>query len=444
MLAISGFVFLLLAAYLLLLIAQNFSAKKPKQGLKIDPAAWLILLVAVWLFIQALVKFPLDTLSQLSPITAQLYTGAFQTLQLTNIPTAVPISLEPSATLDRAMLSLACFCVLVLMGQLINSRKRLTIFCYTIVLSGTFQAIFGVMMTVTGVEYLFFTPKETYLHHATGTFVNRNHFAGYLEMALAVGIGLLLSIKTKTETTATNWRDTIRYASEILLSQIAIVRCMLIIMVVGLIMSHSRMGNAAFFNALLITGGLAIAASKKFRTTGFYVILVSIVLLDILILGSVFDLDKLAERIEQTGMNTETRDEVVEYGLKMIPDFWLTGSGAGTFAYIFPKYVEQFFGVLYDFAHNDYLQIFLEFGVVGFVPLVMYPILRLVQGWNRLNSDQSSLSRGMGFTAIMVGLSLGIHSAVDFNLQISANVLLFVSVLCLPWLAGNIRESRNR
>lgn len=443
MLALSGLIFLLLAAYLAWWFAQTLYAKHSAPKFRIDPAAYLISFVAAWLFVQSLIKLPLDWLKMIAPVTSELYVSAFEVLNLQAAPTSATISLNAALTLDRGLLSLACFCLLILMGQLINSRKRLVIFCYTLVLSGVFQAIYGVMMTLTGVEYLFLTPKTTYFGNATGTFVNRNHLAGYLEMTLAIGMGLLLSVRKQSIATNLHWRGIMRMVFQVLLSEIAILRGLLIMMVVGLLMTHSRMGNAAFFNALLITGGLALLASKQFRKPGFYAILISIVLVDIYLLGSLFDLEQVVSRMESTGLNTEKRDEVVQYALDMLPDFWLAGSGALAFAYVFPGYAKEYLGGFYDFAHNDYLQIFLELGVIGSLALVSYVFWAICRGWLAMRQQRFAISRGMGFTVMMTGISLIIHSAVDFNLQIPANIMLFVSVLGLPWIVGNITKQQR-
>jgi O-antigen ligase len=225
---------------------------------------------------------------------------------------------------------------------------------------------------------------------------------------------------------------------ETLLSQVALMRGLLVAMVVGLLMTHSRMGNAAFFNALLITGAIAALSSTHFRKKGFYILLISIVLVDIFLLGTLFDLDVVINRIENTVASKEDRDEVVRSAMHMVPDFWITGSGAGTFAYIFPYYKQQFIPGLYDLAHNDYVQIFLEAGVFGSSLLLLYILVAILRSWKLLRNGTNRLSRGIGFAVLMTVISLLIHSAVDFNLQIPANILLFVAVLALPRVALNI------
>jgi len=171
------------------------------------------------------------------------------------------------------------------------------------------------------------------------------------------------------------------------------------------------------------------------------VIILSIVAVDIALLGTWFDLSQVINRIETTGLDHETRDEVVQSVMQMIPDFWLAGTGAGTFAYIFPKY-SQFTGGFYDYAHNDYLQILVELGVIGCIPLAGLVVLGLLNGWSLLRSKDSKLLRGIGFASIMGTVSLLIHSTVDFNLQIPANILLFVTLLALPQVARQALSHR--
>ncbi len=440
-LALSAVFLMLLALYLLVQCHNVVSGRTQKQTRSIFLGKFLLMFAALWMWIQARVELPSDWMTWLSPVTLDIYTAALHVLQPEQTENAFPISLEPGKTLDRAMLTVGCFAMVALMQALINSRRRLLQFCYMLVLTGVFQSLYGAMMTLTGVEYLFLVPKKDYIGNATGTFVNRNHLAGYLEMTLPIGIGLLLGSRKASAPMRRHWRGILTYILETVLSPIAILRGLLVVMVIGLLLTHSRMGNAAFFNALLITSAIAFFSTRQFRRPGFVVIILSIVAVDIALLGTWFDLNQVMQRIENTGLDHESRDEVVQYMLQMIPDFWLAGTGAGTFAYIFPKY-SQFTGGFYDYAHNDYLQILVELGVIGCVPLVGLVILGVLNGWSLLRSKESKLLGGIGFACIMGTVSLLIHSTVDFNLQIPANILLFVTLLALPQIARQALSAR--
>src|SRR5207248_2416144 len=87
---------------------------------------------------------------------------------------------------------------------------------------------------------------------ATGTFINRNHLAGYLEMCLAAGVGLMLAELSSSR--AASWRDSARHLLRTLLGNKARVRLALVVMVTGLVLTRSRMGNTAFFASLTSVG----------------------------------------------------------------------------------------------------------------------------------------------------------------------------------------------
>jgi O-antigen ligase len=215
-------------------------------------------------------------------------------------------------------------------------------------------------------------------------------------------------------------------------------------MVIGLILSRSRMGNAAFFNSLLITGLFACGVSSSFRRPGVYVLLISLVVIDIFLLGRWFGLEKVVERLEQTSLATEGRDDVLYYAVPMLKDFIWTGTGAGTFYYVFPQYAGEPQMSGYDHAHNDYLELLSDLGVIGFSALVGVVLLSLWQAIKALRHPRSSFVRGMGFAGFMGMLSLLIHSAVDFNLQIPANAMLFIAMLALPTIALSVDSKTIR
>ena len=193
------------------------------------------------------------------------------------------ITLDNGATYQRLCLGLSyCLLFIVVIG-VFNTRKRLTVLLATLVVSGTFQAAFGAAMTLTGTEWLLFSAKTTYIGDATGTFINRNHLAGYLELTLAAGIGLLMALR---DPRPFDWRNLI----ELIMGPKARLRIALVVMVIALVMSHSRMGNTAFFVGLSVVGGIFVLLDKGNRLRNS-LILASIVLIDVLIVSQYFGLE---------------------------------------------------------------------------------------------------------------------------------------------------------
>jgi len=318
-----------------------------------------------------------------------------------------PITVSPFVTFDFLLRSTALTVFFVLSLLLLRSRRRLRLFAWVVVLAGAFQAFYGGLMTLSGVEYGFFTEKDYYRDVATGTFVNRNHLAGFLEMTLAVGVGLLLA--GINEARAKTFKQQLRSTVQWILSSKMQLRILLAIMVVGLVLTHSRMGNAAFFISLFVSGLLWLILERKKPKRGVLFLLTTLFIIDIVIVGSWFGIEKVVDRLEQTSTMSESRDEVVRDGLLYLNDYLIFGSGAGTFEHVFPQYRGADIGLDYNYAHNDYVQFAVETGAVGFVLLGLLVIISMIVSLKVMRSNASSLHRGMAFSSFMAVLAMMIH-----------------------------------
>ena len=326
---------------------------------------------------------------------------------------------------------LCSFFVLTLL--LLNTRSRITAAIWVVILAGGFQAVYGSLMVMTGLELGFFSKKWAYLGKATGTFVNRNHLAGYLEMALALGIGFLLASSTRYYG---DWQQRLRQFIEMLLSPKVIMRLILAIMVIGLVMTRSRMGNSAFFASLMIAGGLALLLMKnKSRSTT--ILLSSLLIIDIAIVGMFFGVEKVAERLQGSSIEKESRDEVSRDTFNMWLENPILGTGAGSYKYVYPSHKSDDVTstALYDYAHNDYLEFLAEFGIIAFLALAASVLISLFWSIQAMRMRRNSLQQGLGFSACMGIIAILIHSAVDFNLQIPANAFMFVFLLAIACIA---------
>ena len=196
----------------------------------------------------------------------------------------------------------------------------------------TARASLTEMVTLGGKNYdlfgILYRPQQS--GSASGTFANRNHLAGYLEMCLAIGVGLLLTHMIQNNDPYTGWRAMLRRFLSTLMSGKARLRIFLALMVVALVLTHSRMGNSAFFASLGISAviGLFLYSRHK-RSTAMVILFGSLIAIDSLILGAWFGLDKLAARLEQTTMEREERTYVFTAALDLLKEAPVTGIGAG-------------------------------------------------------------------------------------------------------------------
>ena len=322
---------------------------------------------------------------------------------------------------------------------LVDDGKKLKQLALVILISGTFQAAYGSLMTLSGIEYIWNKPKEAYVGVATGTFVNRNHLAGYLEMSLAVGIGLLLAGMQRSS--APTWRSWLRNWIEVLLGERALVRLCLTIMVIGLILTQSRMGNVAFFVSMSIGCFFGIFAFRR-SSRNVARLFISLIAIDILLLGIFFGLDDLRKRVERTDLKEEQRIEVNYITAKtLISEKRVFGTGLGTWYTSFPEYRTRDITYNYRHAHSDLLQFPYEMGIGSLLLLGLW----LTSMWHVIHAQVRR--RSYFYRSIACGCGIGIvsisaHSLTDFNLQVYANSLTFMVLLAMANLSRHL-ETRN-
>jgi len=261
-------------------------------------------------------------------------------------------------------------------------------------------------------------------------FVNRNHLAGFLEMGIFVAVGLALAVLSRP--TGTLSRSGIRraltdrgWAAPRLIALGVLVTLSL----AGLLVSRSRGGALAFaFGAILL-------ACAKILRRRVWVPVAAIALLGVGV--GVVGLIGPAQAGMETGSfsskageaSTVVRLDLWAKTLRMFLDHPVAGTGLGTFQWAFASYQREGEWGKLDYAHNDYLQLLSETGLVGGVLLVAALVTLLGR---ILIPALSGLERRKRWTTVGVAASVSAilaHSVVDGNLQIPANASLFAILL---------------
>src|SRR5207248_3470038 len=206
-----------------------------------------------------------------------------------------------------------------------------------------------------------------------------------------------------------------------LLGNKARVRLALVVMVTGLVLTRSRMGNTAFFASLTGVGCFYLLAVRKLsgRTITFFA---SLLIIDLLVVGNFFGLEKVAERFQQASVDSKERVNTDRDALVMLRDFPLTGIGAGTFYAVYPMYTSAV--VVTGFtrhAEDDYLQFAYEFGLVfaavpGAVVLALFWTASGVELTRRY-----PLLTGLGLSAAIAIAETLILAHVDVDVHHAAN-----------------------
>ena len=429
--------FVILASLLSCFCCYTYGSSKktlPVAMRKATPACFLFVLFLLWQACQ-LIPLPLYLVSILSPVRTH-FPGLEQQPNMT-------LSFHPATTWHQLLLGTGYFELFVLTLVLVNTQDRLKKLLYAILIMGLIESIYAALMTLSGIEKELWFNKTAHIGTATGTLVNRNHLANYLTICIAAGIGLLLA--NRNGSTPHTWRAWVRSVFGWLLGSKGFIRFSIILMVIGLILTRSRMGATAFFSSLTITAFLWLVLSRKLNKSTM-ILFASLLIIDLFILGSWFGVGKTIDRIQTINPEQESRSQMLPFMETMAKDFWISGTGAGTFAETFPLYKQQLVRARYNEAHCDYLQFLIENGVIGITPLLLLVLLSFIKTVQTIHSRHSSFLVATGFSILMVLGAVAIHTTVEYILQRPATASLFVVFLALPWvtLSMETEHGRNR
>jgi O-antigen ligase len=240
-----------------------------------------------------------------------------------------------------------------------------------------------------------------------GPYVNRNHFAGFVELTVPIGIALMAFHGLR--------RDLIPLAT-----------LMTIVPISALILSASRAGIIGFG---LEVGILVTLSRSRKAWQGRRATAAAIVALAALAIVAWVGTGRAIERFSGSSVHAVTvnrRVSMLRGATRIFLAHPIKGSGLGTLVDVFPAYENAYDGRLVDHAHNDYIEGLAETGLLGGLcgAVFLWELYR--EGRKNFLAEQGHFSRGLHGGAIMAVSGLLLHSFVDFNLQIPANALLFL------------------
>jgi O-antigen ligase len=380
------------------------------------------------------------------PVAALLAVGLIQSIALTRSDGSW-VSLSMNVGYTRSAVTVLAFLLiaLVIASNFFVSRERLAVVGHFLVLYGLAVAIFALVQHFTW-SGRFYWIRPTLATNPFGPFANHNHFAGYMELLIALPIAMVL-----TRAVGREMRLLYGFAAAIMglamvvsLSRGGLISLAAMLMFLVLVsirvprIWRLERGRREFREADR-KGPVAVG---RFRAVASQVIVVAAIVLvigaGVLWIGA----DPVIQRVTQSqptaGSPQETfstsRGGIWRDSISMIRANPLLGVGLGAYATAFSLYTKRDGSVRVPQAHNDYLQVVADCGIVGglialwFVVVVFRVVGRGLKSRDRLLSGLA-LGSGAGIVGILV------HSLFDFNLQIPSNVLLF---LVLAAVASNV------
>jgi O-antigen ligase len=358
------------------------------------------------------------------PMIALLGVAIVQILPMASGGGRQTISYDAYATSQAAIKIFASICFFLLFATFVNDENRRYLAVNVIIAMCVLIALVGIGQSYVG--------KLLWQRGAYGPFVNRNHFAGFLEMGVGLAGGLIIGRVVKQ-------------------SMLAVYASCALAMCAGIALSASRGGvlalgaEIAFLAIIAIPNFISSRKSKDpFRPGRAGVLLryAAAMLLGFAALGGATLLvgsEGLIQNISQSGSETDSetpaaerfsRREIWSATGKLIKDHPYIGVGLGAYQFVYTRYDQSSGAQRVEQSHNDYLQIVADAGLVGGLIALAFVILLFARGFSAAQSRDME-NRAITMGALAGCFAIAVHSFVEFNLQITSNAQLFLALAAL-------------
>jgi O-antigen ligase len=384
----------------------------------------LSLFLALVLF--QMIPLPSAIIQIISPKTYELRNALAVTIPQSAIGNPqFPISFVPFATkieLLKWITLIGLFLFVLSWRPLHREHGTLNHLVFVIMLVGIAESLYGIFESFSGHGHILHIRKSDIPFFAsffvTGTFINRNQFAGYLLMVIPLSVGYLFSFEMFQKGRLSDWRQRLSNLD----GEVILIAFGIMVMILGLFFSASRAGIVSL---LLSFSLISLFFRDSKRERHFSKTSVFIVGLGLLWAGSIGG-DTVVSSFFTISEDLVSRRGIWANTFDIFKDLPIIGSGLGTFAHIFPMYRSFHIRGLVTHAENDFLQLTSEVGLLGIgflIAIFLLFFLKVVSGIRSLSPTNSNRYLALGG---MVGiLALMFHSMVERNLQVPSNAFLY-------------------
>ena len=372
-------------------------AVEPWSEAVLEIGAAVLLLVWTWKALTS-TEFHLIWSPLLWPLLGFWLVAAFQ---LVTGMTAVPFLTRIELLKYSALIALFFLCV-----QSYRTRSHWRNFVWFLLSLGFVVSLFAILQHFTFNGKLYWMRELQYGGIPFGPYVNRNHFAGLMELLIPPGLAIQILGGER--------RD-----------QLPLVTLFTLLPIGALFLSASRGGIISFaaevgFLAILI---VARRREKKVLVAAALIVTLSAIVVSWLGIGAALDRFAAYKKLETS---EGRRVEMLHDSLRIFQSHRVLGTGLGTLQEVFPLYETFYDGLVVNHSHNDYAEALAETGVVGGLCGLVFLAFLFWASWKILSVERDPRSFAYHVGALVACLGLLVHAGVDFNFHIPSNALIFL------------------
>jgi O-antigen ligase len=306
------------------------------------------------------------------------------------------------------LLKLAAYLLIFFLAtQVFRERRDLTNLAWFLILLCFSVSLLGIVQHFTSDAKIYGLLTLSGGGDPFGPFVNRNHFAGFVELTLPAGLALLIFRGLR--------RD-----------MIAMTGLLTIVPVGAIVLSGSRGGIVSFAFEIAV---LALLARFRKAPEGPRLMALAIVGFAALALIAWLGVGTAIERfstLHPGDVTLSRRASMFRGAAHIFFDHPIKGSGLGSLVAVYPRYETVYDGHIVDHVHNDFMEMLAEMGILGAVCGVVFLWILFRDARKCFATEQGHFSRAIHAGAIAALFGILLHSLVDFNLHIPSNALLFL------------------
>ena len=328
------------------------------------------------------------------------------------------------------ILKLSALLILMFLSvQAYESQEQWRGFVWFLLVLGFVVSVQGILQHFTFNGKLYWFRELRYGGIPFGPYVNRNHFAGLVELIVPSGLAVLLLRSEQ--------RD-----------RMPLLTLLTLLPIGALFLSASRGGIAGFILevGLVVILGTLWGRGRNQLAAGAVVLALGMGLVAWLGVGQALDRFAAYRKLEITESG---RIDMAKGSLRIFADHPLRGTGLGTLQEVFPRYETVYNGTVVNHSHNDYAEALAETGLIGGICCAAFLWVFFKEGLGRLKTGKGPVDLALHIGAFAACCALLMHSLVDFNLHIPSNALLFLLLAVLatsptpsvgPFLSGTLRK----
>ncbi len=382
----------------------------------------IIPLFALWSYcIIQLIPLPAGIVHIISPNTYKVYAETIGSVEPVNWMT---LPNNKKATMLEWFRFTAYLSFYIVTVQLLAGKELLRKTVKVVITFSSGLALLGIF------QYLFYNGKLYWIRNLTqgghpfGPFVNKNHYAGFMEMVLPIILSIFVYFKPKVKYRSFRERLLNIFTSKDTDRHI-LIGFFSILVAASVFLSLSR-GGVVSLCLSMIFFSLMVARKKGRYKNGMFIIAFFITLF---LVVTWLGWEPIVQRFENIrdvqGNITEIKPTLWNDSTRLIRDFPLTGTGFGTFVSGYQRY-RTFPGELTaDHAENDYIELLTEGGIIAFLLAGWFLCSVLYRSYKTFLQRKESYSIYLSIGSAAGLLAIMIHSVVDFNLHIGSNGLYF-------------------